>query len=211
MPKRNQTHERNWVREQNPTYERNQMQVLERKAVEHGDDPKGHEGVQGSKDHDSRNGLQTGSQSSLHEGSRNHRICHLSRRSRSNRDTGDHDLQTKIGGALERHRNGNQRSLTLSDKVIDLLRLSALSERFGFGLAKKTEDHYRNILFGLNDPRGQSTVEFAVVMAGCLLVVVVLGMLSTAIQNDLFVEHAVFSASHNVSGAIGAIVDVFVY
>lgn len=59
---------------------------------------------------------------------------------------------------------------------------------------------------------GQGTVEFAVVMAGFLVVVVGLGVLWRAFEGGLFVEHALAAASHHVQGvAPGTIADVFLY
>lgn len=72
--------------------------------------------------------------------------------------------------------------------------------------------HFRRVLMGLgSDERGQSTVEYAVVMAASLAVVVTLGMLWDAVDGGMFVQHAVASASHNVQGAIGGMADVFCY
>ena len=58
---------------------------------------------------------------------------------------------------------------------------------------------------------GQSTVEFAVVAAALLAIVVGLGALWRAFGDGLFVMHAVASASHHVQGAIGAMADVFAF
>lgn len=57
---------------------------------------------------------------------------------------------------------------------------------------------------------GQATVEFAVVMAGVLAVVLACGLLWRAFDRGLFVEHALLSASHHVaSGSAGSAIDVF--
>lgn len=58
---------------------------------------------------------------------------------------------------------------------------------------------------------GQSTVEFAVVTAAVLAVVIGLGALWRAFESGMFVEHALAAASHHVQGAIGALVDVFMF
>lgn len=72
--------------------------------------------------------------------------------------------------------------------------------------------HFRRVLMGLaSDERGQSTVEYAVVMAASLTVVVALGLLWNAVDGGMFVQHAVASASHNVQGAAGGVTDVFCY
>ena len=59
---------------------------------------------------------------------------------------------------------------------------------------------------------GQSTLEFALVGAGFLSIVVALGILWRSLESGLFVEHALASASHHVSMAfIGVMGDVFLY
>lgn len=59
---------------------------------------------------------------------------------------------------------------------------------------------------------GQSTVEFALVLAGCLAVVIGLGALAGTVQDGLFVDHAVFSASHHVQGdPLGSVLDVLLF
>ncbi len=59
------------------------------------------------------------------------------------------------------------------------------------------------------DDSGQATVEYAVVVAAFLSVVVALGAFGRILGGGLFVEHAVASASHHVAGATAAIIDVF--
>lgn len=77
---------------------------------------------------------------------------------------------------------------------------------------RRADVHFRRVLMGLaSDERGQSTVEYAVVMAAVLAIVIALGMLWGAIDGGMFVQHAVASASHNVQGAAGGIADVFCY
>ncbi len=63
----------------------------------------------------------------------------------------------------------------------------------------------------VRDARGQSTVEYAVVLGALLCVVVALGVLAHAVGDGLFVRHAVMAASHNVQGAGGGVVDVFCF
>ena len=59
---------------------------------------------------------------------------------------------------------------------------------------------------------GQSTVEFAVVMAGFLAVTVALGALWHALSDGLLVEHALVVASHHIQAvAPVTIVDIFLY
>lgn len=59
--------------------------------------------------------------------------------------------------------------------------------------------------------KGQGTVEFAVVTAAIVVVVVALGALWRLLQDGAFVAHAAASASHHVQGAFGAVADVFMF
>lgn len=62
-----------------------------------------------------------------------------------------------------------------------------------------------------SDERGQSTVEYAAVMAATVAIVVALGLLWNSIGDGMFVKHAVAAASHNVQGMLGGMADVFSY
>lgn len=67
-------------------------------------------------------------------------------------------------------------------------------------------------LRGSGGVAGQGTVEFAIVMAGFLVIVVTLGLLWRAFEGGLFIEHALAAASHHVQGvSLGTITDVFLY
>ena len=60
--------------------------------------------------------------------------------------------------------------------------------------------------------RGQSTVEFAVVTAAFLAVMLGLGALWRGVSGGLFVEHALSTASHHVEGVVPqALADVLLY
>ncbi|WP_227115114.1 hypothetical protein [Gordonibacter urolithinfaciens] len=55
-------------------------------------------------------------------------------------------------------------------------------------------------------------MEFALVTAGLLAVIVACGALWRSFEGGLFVEHALIAASHHVQGtAPGAVADVFLY
>ncbi|WP_167510327.1 hypothetical protein [Gordonibacter sp. 28C] len=55
-------------------------------------------------------------------------------------------------------------------------------------------------------------MEFALVTAGLLAVIVACGALWRSFEGGLFVEHALTAASHHVQGvAPGAVADVFLY
>ena len=67
-------------------------------------------------------------------------------------------------------------------------------------------------LVGTWDERGQSTVEFAIVMAGFLVVVAALSALWHVLGDGLLVEHALAAASHHIhAAAMGAASDIFLY
>ncbi len=60
--------------------------------------------------------------------------------------------------------------------------------------------------------RGQSTVEFAVVLFGFLALTAALGVLWRSFQDGLLVSHALQSASHHLETVVpGVIADVFLY
>ena len=59
---------------------------------------------------------------------------------------------------------------------------------------------------------GQGTVEYALVMAAIMSIVVALGALAKLLGDGTFVEHALACASHHVQAATpGAVADVFIY
>lgn len=60
--------------------------------------------------------------------------------------------------------------------------------------------------------RGQASVEYALVLFGLLAVFVACAVLWQALDEGLFVEHAIAGASHHMQGAsVGAPVDVLLY
>lgn len=62
----------------------------------------------------------------------------------------------------------------------------------------------------INDESGQSTVEFAIVTAALLTMVIALSLIWSLGDNGLFIEHAISSASHHLQEAAAGIVgDVF--
>ena len=64
----------------------------------------------------------------------------------------------------------------------------------------------------IRDIRGQGTIEYAIVIAGFLALIVALGALWRFLESASLVEHAVQGASHHVSGAsLGGILDVLLY
>lgn len=54
-------------------------------------------------------------------------------------------------------------------------------------------------------------MEYALLLAAFLTVVMGLGLLMRALDSGLFVEHALASASHHVQASMGWVCDVFSY
>lgn len=63
----------------------------------------------------------------------------------------------------------------------------------------------------LGDDRGQGTVEYALVTAAFLCVIVAGAALWRALSEGLFVDHGLVSASHHLGGAAAWIADVLVF
>lgn len=62
------------------------------------------------------------------------------------------------------------------------------------------------------DDRGQSTVEFAVIMTGFMSLTVALAAVWHALGDGLLVEHALAVASHHIQMVAPAtIMDIFLY
>lgn len=65
--------------------------------------------------------------------------------------------------------------------------------------------------WALGDERGQGTVEYAVVTAAFICVLVAGAALWRALSSGLFVDHALMAASHHIQGAVGWVADLFSY
>ena len=64
----------------------------------------------------------------------------------------------------------------------------------------------------LDNERGQSTVEFAIIAAGFLAATVALGTMWQAFGDGLLIEHALAVASHHIQAvAPTTIADIFLY
>lgn len=71
--------------------------------------------------------------------------------------------------------------------------------------------HKRLVAIG-QDEAGQSTVEFAVVMAAFLAVMTALAVMWRAFEGGLLVEHALAVASHHIQSVVPVtLVDIFLY
>lgn len=72
--------------------------------------------------------------------------------------------------------------------------------------------HQRAVAVEAWGKRGQSTVEYAVVLFGFLALVLALGALWRFLQDGALVQHALQSASHHVTMVSkGALLDVFLH
>lgn len=124
---------------------------------------------------------------------RNHRICHFSRGLSGHRHTCNHDIQTKNPRTLERHNDRNTRSI----------------KRF-FTRGKEADTWFKNALTGkLKGNCGQSSVEYALISAAFISIVVGLGLLSNLLSDGVVVSHAIDAASHGIKDIVGGAADVF--
>lgn len=76
---------------------------------------------------------------------------------------------------------------------------------------RKSERRRSRHWFTIQDERGQSTVEYAIVMVSFICIAVALGLLMEAMENGTFLLHAISAASHNVQVILGGTADVFSY
>ncbi len=64
----------------------------------------------------------------------------------------------------------------------------------------------------MRDRTGQSSAEFAIILAAFICVAIALGALWRVLDQGLFIEHALMSASHHLSSVdVGAWGDVLAY
>lgn len=59
--------------------------------------------------------------------------------------------------------------------------------------------------------RGQSTIEYAIVLGASLCIIVAAGALVDLISDGTLSRHIVSAASHNIQGSAGGMVDVFCF
>lgn len=71
------------------------------------------------------------------------------------------------------------------------------------------ERHSRGHKQLIADDSGQASVEYALVVAALLAVVVAVGALADVLERGVFVEHALNSAAYHVTASVGWISDVF--
>lgn len=136
------------------------------------------------------------SQTGVRAGAGDDRVRDFGGRFSGNRHSCDNSVPPQTRRTLERHRKWNQQ----------------LVENGFLTRGKFATAHFRRALKGLaDDQRGQSTVEYALVFAAGLAIVVAVGALSHVVGDGTFVEHAVTAASHNLGGVLGGAADVFSY
>ncbi len=61
----------------------------------------------------------------------------------------------------------------------------------------------------MRDEAGQASVEYAVLVAAMLSVIVAIGGLAEVLERGAFVEHALASAAYHVTASVGWVADVF--
>ncbi len=168
----------------------------------------------------------------LRKGSRDNRICHSGRSFSSDSHPCHNGFQTKIGRTVASDsirdigivgRTGCITAAPQTGKKANsptrifsgaLKQWTHLLERHGIGKAarKDADDHYKCILKGItHNEKGQSTVEYAVIVGTSIAIVVALGLLAQALNDGMFIEHAINSASHNIHVLFGGTADVFSY
>ena len=69
----------------------------------------------------------------------------------------------------------------------------------------------RRASFGTMGESGQSTVEYAVVVAGFVAMLVGMGRLMGFLRSGALVEHAMAAASHNPGVSPGGVLDVLCF
>ncbi len=129
----------------------------------------------------------------VNERARHYGVRHSRRSSSRHCHFGDYGLPPETAGTMERHCGRNQRALETAGRSV--------SPAWQDVSPAKT----RCVC-------GQSTVEFAVVMAGFLSLTIALGIMWRAFGGGIFVEHALAVASHHIQTvALVAVTDIFLY
>ena len=124
---------------------------------------------------------------------RNNRICHFGRGLSRDRHTCNNDIQTKNPRTMERHNDRNTRSL-----------------KGLFNRGKEADSWFKKALTGkLKGDCGQSSVEYALISAAFISIVIGIGAFSNLLSDGVVVSHAIDAASHGVKDIIGGAADVF--
>ncbi len=69
----------------------------------------------------------------------------------------------------------------------------------------------RRVAALLRDDRGQSTVEYVIILGTFLVVVIALGAVWRAMDDGTFLDHALSAASHHLLLSAAGVIDVFLY
>lgn len=125
--------------------------------------------------------------------SRDDRICHFGRRLSGHRHTRNNHIQAENSRALECHNYRDTRSL-----------------KAFFKRGKEADMWFKKALMGkLKGDCGQSSVEYALISAAFIAIVVGLGLFSNLLSDGVVVSHAINAASHGVKEIVGGAADVF--
>lgn len=144
-----------------------------------------------------RSKVKTCPKNSRYTGARYNRVRNFGRCFSGYCNYGNNGFPSKITRTLGANSKRHLWLITRS-KLANFVR----AQRFNLG---------KRIVQTLLGTNGQSSAEYAVVASISVGIVVALGLLSNSLEAGLFVQHAIESASHNVSDAFGGIVDVFCY
>ncbi len=126
---------------------------------------------------------------------RNNRIRHFGGSFGCYSNTCDNGLQAKNSGAVGRHH------------IWHPITLKTYLRR-----GKDADAWFKKALMGkLDEGRGQSTVEYALISAAFIAIVIGLGALSDLFSGGVVVDHAISAASHGIQNLVGGAVDVFSY
>ena len=131
----------------------------------------------------------------IDEGPRDDGVRHPGRRACRHRDPGNHAFQAQAAGTVDCHSRWNKRTIGLS-----------CDDDCAFG-SRGLKARAR-----LAEKRGQSTVEFAIVMAGFLSLTVALAAMWRFLGSGAIVDHVLAVASHHIQTvAPVTITDIFLY
>lgn len=81
-----------------------------------------------------------------------------------------------------------------------------IQAKAGRALAGNLRRHKQSL-----ENRGQSSVEYAIVLGTALCIICALGLLYEQAESGTFLSHALSAASHNIQSSVGGIVDVLCF
>lgn len=149
----------------------------------------------------------------LNERAGNNGVRHPCRRTGGNRHLGNHGFPATLAGTLERDCRGDKRALALLGVLLAPREHTQMPTAGHTGVCRSDPLLRHAARQGPSwQVRGQSTVEFAVVMAGFMSLTVALATLWHAFDSGLILNHVLAVASHHIQTvAPVTITDIFLY